>query len=174
MPLPLILMAAGTALQISGQLGANAAQAAAEKKNAQFYEEQAQFARLSAQRAESLSEVDWTTRYGAQVSAYAGGGVDLSGSAGLTVGGTLKMAVDDLFAIKKKGEMDMKLARLRGGQSAERANTLGSTEYNATQAGSTFLNNLASASQNSSYGSAKNIPTNTEDQDILNGTDPTF
>lgn len=147
--IPLILMAAGTAIQVAGQMSANAAQAAAERQNAKFYAEQAEYARLSSQRAEQISEVDWTTKYGAQLSAYAGGGVDSSGSAGLTIGGTLKMAVDDLFAIKKKGEMDVKIARLRGGQSAESARTLSSTSYNVMQAGTTVMSNFANA-----YGSS--------------------
>ena len=143
MAIPLILMAAGTAIQVAGQMSQNAAQAATSKQNALFYEEQAQYARVSALRAASISEVDWTGKYGQTASAYAGGGVDLSGSAGLQLAGVLKQSVDDLWAIKTKGDLDVKLARLRGNQADDTAAMLSSTSYNALQAGTAVLNNFA-------------------------------
>jgi len=137
MAVPIALMAAGTALSIIGQLSSNAAQAEAEAQNAKFYEQQAAYARLSQLRAEQISEVDYGTKIGQQIGAYASGGVDISGSAALTVGGTLKQAIDDVWAIKQKGDMETKLARMRGAQSAERASMLSSAGYNIMQAATT-------------------------------------
>lgn len=139
MAIPLVLMAAGTAMSMIGQMSANMSQAQAELQNQKFYDDQARFAQLSAQRAESLAEIDYTTKYGAQLSAYASGGIDISGSAALTVGGTVRQALDEIWAIKEKGTLEMKLARMRGNQSGERAATLSSAGYNAVQAGTTAL-----------------------------------
>lgn len=143
--IPMILMAAGTVMQMGGQYAANMAQARAERRNAKFYDEQADFARIAAQRQEALAEFDWTHKIGEQVGNYAAAGVDAgSGSAALTVGGSIANALSEIWAIKKKGDIETKLARLRGVQAGETATQLGSSTYNLMQAGGTLLNSYAS------------------------------
>jgi hypothetical protein len=111
-------------------------------QNADFYREQRNFAAISAIRAKALSELDYTTKIGAQKSAYAAGGVDLSGSAEVTVGGTVKAMLDELRAIELKGDIETKLAGLRASQSQGLANIYGSAEYNLMQAGVTGITNF--------------------------------
>lgn len=137
--IPLILMAAGTAMSIAGQISSNYAQAAEELENQKYYDQQAKYARDSMLRAEALAESDYTTKLGMQIGAYASGNVDVSGSAAITVGGTIKQAMDEIWAIKQKGDLEFKLARSRGNQSGERGKMLGSTGYNLMQAGTTAI-----------------------------------
>jgi hypothetical protein len=114
-------------------------QARQEKINAKFYAEQAEFARVSALRAEKLAEFSYTAKLSQQASGYAAGGVDSSGSAAVTMGGTIANMLDEIFAIKKKGDLDVKLARMRGVAANQKADTLGSFGYNAMQAGGAVL-----------------------------------
>lgn len=140
MPIPLILMAAGTAMSMIGQWTSNWEQAAAERRNAEFYRKQAEYARLAAMRAEQLAEFDYSGKIGQQTGAYAASGVDLSGSAAVTVGGSIKNMIDEIWAIKKKGDMDVQLAQMRGTNSQQRADMLSSTGYNVMQGAGTLLN----------------------------------
>lgn len=142
MALPAGLMIAGTAMQIANGWATNMAKAEQERQNAEFYREQRNFAAISAIRAKALSELDYTTKIGAQKSAYAAGGVDLSGSAEVTVGGTVKAMLDELRAIELKGDIETKLASLRANQSQGLANIYGSAEYNLMQAGVTGITNF--------------------------------
>ena len=142
---PFVLMAIGTGIQMFGQWAENMAQAEQEKQNQKFYQEQAKYARQSAMRAEALAEFDYTYKIGQQASAYAGGGVDSSGSAGITIGGSVKNAIDELWAIKRKGDMDTELAFARGVLSGDRAKTLSSSSYNLTQGATTLLNAYGSS-----------------------------
>lgn len=139
MAIPLVLMGAGTAMQIAGQWMSNWEMAQQERRNAAFYDEQATFARLAAMRAEQLAEFDYTYKVGQQISDYAGSGVDISGSAATTVGGTIKNMLDEVWAIKKKGDMDVKLASMRGKFANERADMLASPGYNAMQTAGTLI-----------------------------------
>ena len=138
MPIPLALMSVGTGVQIAGQWLSNWEMAQQERQNAQFYREQADLARLSAMRQEQLAEFDYTYKVGQQIGDYAGSGVDISGSAAVTVGGTIKNLIDEVWAIKKKGDMDVKLASMRGDAASKRAGTLASPLYNLLQAGTTL------------------------------------
>lgn len=143
MAIPAILMLAGTAMQMAGQWASNASAAAQEEINAKFYREQALYARQSAMRAEANAEFDYTTKFGMQMGAYAASGVELSGSAAITLAGTLKNSVDEIWAIKRKGDMDVQLASMRGDMSADRAKTLNSFGYNAMQGATIAFNNYS-------------------------------
>jgi hypothetical protein len=145
MAIPAALMLAGTAMQIAGQWASNSAAAAQEKINAAFYREQAVYARQSAMRAEASAEFDYTTKIGMQMGAFAASGVELSGSAAVTVAGTLKNSVDEIWAIKRKGDMDVQLASMRGELSADRARTLGSVGYNLMQGATIGISNYAAS-----------------------------
>lgn len=141
---PLILMAAGTVMQMGGQYAANMEQARLEKQNAKFYEEQAEFARVAAMRQEAIAGFEYTHRIGEQIGNYAASGVDAgSGSAAITIGGTVANALNEIWSIKKKGDIETKLARLRGVQSADTAKMLSSGGYNLMQGAGTLLNNYA-------------------------------
>lgn len=148
MAIPLILMAAGTALQVIGQYQANMDQAQAELQNAQFYQRQADFAKQAEYRAASLANREYSYRKGAQISAYAKGGVDLSGSASSVVAETAAQKIEELNAIKLKGNLEYSLAHQRSLQSSDKAAMLQDFTYNAMQAGGTILTNLAKASDN--------------------------
>lgn len=138
MAIPLALMAVGTGVQIAGQWLSNWEMAQQERQNAQFYRDQAELARLSSMREEQLAEFDYTYKVGQQVSDYAAAGVDISGSAATTIGGSIKNMIDEIWAIKKKGDMDVKLASMRGEAAGKRASTLASPVYNLLQAGTTL------------------------------------
>lgn len=141
MAIPLALMAAGTVTQMLGTYAANIQQAIKEQQNAAFYREQAVFAKEAALRAERLAGFEYATKFGQQVGAYAASGVDMSGSAALTVGGTIANALSEIDAIRKKGALDFKLAYMRGAQSDETANTLNSPGYNLMQGAGTLIGN---------------------------------
>lgn len=144
MALPMALMAAGTALQMYGTFQANIAQARAERQNRDFYNQQAEFAQEATFREAELSRRNYARARGLQLSAFAKGGVDISGSAASVIAGTFAKEIEEQTAIKRKGDLDYRLARLRGAQSAEKADTLESFGYNFLQGGGSLLTNYAS------------------------------
>jgi hypothetical protein len=146
MALPFALMASGTALKVIGQYQANMAQAKQELANAEFYKMQADFAKEAEFRAAALAAKNYEYTKGAQVSAYAKGGVDISGSAAGVVAQTMADKVSELLAIKRKGDIEYKLAYSRARQSEKQAATLQDTWYNLQQAGGTTLTSAAQAS----------------------------
>lgn len=148
MAVPFALMATGTALQVFGQYRANLDQAQAELENEQFYEWQANFAKQAQFRQADLASAQYEFRKGAQLSAYAKGGVDISGSAAGVVAETAAAKIAELNAIKRKGDLEYGLAIARARQSAGRAEQLQSFSYNALQAGTTVLGSAARATDN--------------------------
>jgi len=146
--IPFALMAAGTALQVYGQYQANMAQSQQEFANAEFYKAQADFARAAQFREASIASREYEFRKGAQISAYAKGGVDISGSAAATLADTLASKVEELAAIKRKGELDYSLAIARSRQSEAQGKQLSDFGYNFTQATGTLLGNAAKATDN--------------------------
>lgn len=142
MALPLVLMAAGTALQIAGQYRANLAQAKAELQNAEYYEDQAAFVQAATTRQSLIAERQYGQLQGAQLGAYAKGGVDISGSAASVIAETAARKIEEITAIRYKGQLDYKLAKLRAGQARETSETLSDPGYNLMQAGGTLLTNF--------------------------------
>ena len=142
MPTPLILMAAGTGLQMFSQWMANIDQAKAEYENAKFYKEQGDVARSQMYRDMDIADREYEYRKGATIGAEASGGVDVgSGSAINNIAAVAAAKVKELSAIKLQGELNMKLARLRGARSQSTADTLSNPTYNAVQAATTLLGN---------------------------------
>lgn len=141
MAVPQVLMAAGTTIQVLGQFGANLSQSIAERANAAFFRAQTQYAQESALRAERLAGFEYAYKIGQQVGDYAASGVDSSGSAAITIGGSLSNEIGEIAAIRRKGELDVRLARMRGTQSENNADLLGSTGFNVLQAGTSLLSN---------------------------------
>ena len=136
---PVTLMAIGTAVQMFGQIGANFAQAQQERMNEKYYKDQAKYTIQAYQRATQLAEFDYTQRVGAQLSAYGSSGVDISGSAAITIGGTYSQLMDELWALAKKKDLEWQLATMRGNVAGDKASLLTSTGYNLVQAGTTGL-----------------------------------
>lgn len=143
--LPAILMGAGTLFQISSQYMSNLAKSKQEMENAAFYEEQAHLAFLSKERQKRLAETEYSFKIGNMTSQYAGGGVDISGSALQTLSGAMLQAVDEVWAIEKRGQLEMSLARMRGRNAAEMGETLASDSYNITQGATTLLTNYTAS-----------------------------
>lgn len=143
MAVPLILMAAGTALQIGAGIRKNMEQAIQEIENSKWLAKQADFARESMFREIRRTEQEYSAKAGQQISSYAASGVDISGSAGLTVGGTLSSAFEELVAVRRKGEMDIFLASSRSNLAARNAAGLSDSGANLMQAGGTLMNNYA-------------------------------
>ena len=143
MAVPFVLMAAGTALQVYGNYQANMAQAKAELLNAEFYKQQADFVKQAEFRQSAITAAEYEYKRGAQVSAYAKGNVAIGGSVSGVLAESLARKVDELTAIKQKGDLEYTLASARAKQSAEMADRLQSFGYNLTQAGTTTLTNAA-------------------------------
>lgn len=140
MALPLALLAVGAGMQIYQQYTGNMAQAQAELQNARFYDMQSQFAREAMSRESLISRRKYATTIGAQIGAFAKGGVSTTkGSSIGVIANTLAQQVDELDAIKKKGFMEFTLAAGRASQARDVAGTLGSAGYNVLQAGTTAL-----------------------------------
>lgn len=144
MPVPFALMAAGTALQIFGNLKANYAQADAEEQNAKYYREQAEFVQDSMFREGEIAASRYEARKGQQISAIARGGADLSGSAAAIVANTIAQKADELKAIKRKGELDYNLAVLRARNSENSAKELRDPMTAILQGATILTKNLAS------------------------------
>lgn len=139
--MPFILMAAGTVMQMMGQVGANLQQSIAERANQKFYQQQAEYAQESALRSERLAGFEYSYKIGQQIGDYAASGVDISGSAAMTVGGSIANEISEVAAIRKKGAIDTQLARMRANQSGQLASTLSSNGYNITQGLTTAIGN---------------------------------
>lgn len=148
MAIPLALMAAGTALQMYGQYQANLSQARAEIINAKYYQDQADFARAAQYRQADIASRAYSARIGMQASAFAKGGVDISGSAAGMIAETAAQKVDELQAIKLKGDMEYRLAILRSRGAQTRADELTDPVNNLMQAGTILTGNFAKAYDN--------------------------
>ncbi len=139
-------MAVGTGLQIISQISANYAQAKAQLENAKFLEKQADFARSAMFRSIRIAEQEYSTKFGQQASAFAGSGVDVgSGSAALLLAGTYAAGIEEIYNIKKRGDLDISLARSRAALNRTEAKNLTSLETNLFQAGGTAMNAFAAS-----------------------------
>lgn len=134
------LMIVGTVMSIAGQMQQNQAEAEQEAMNAAYYLQQALYAKEAAIRQASVSTFDYAERISTQISRYTAGNVAMSGSATLTVGGTLSQMTKELWAIKRKGEMDYTLANMRAQGARERASQLNDPGFNLMQGLSIGIN----------------------------------
>jgi len=150
MAIPIALMAAGTALQIVGNYQSNISQSRAELQNARFYKEQADFASASMFRSIYLTERRFEAAKGAQISAYAKGGVDLSGSAAAMIADTVSSKIEEVNAVRLKGKMEVNLALMRSKQAQTTGEALADPMNNMIQAGSILLSNMSRAADSGS------------------------
>ena len=134
------IAAAGLAMQAIGQYRANQAQADGEEANARFYQEQENFAKEAMFREQDITARDYEFQKGKLISAYGAGGVDVgSGSAALQVADVAFKKASELDAIKRKGMLDIKLARERKLSSVRQASELRDPINNIMQIGGTAM-----------------------------------
>ena len=139
------LIAAGTALSIFGQMQANFAQAQAERENAAWLDEQANFLEQSSAREAKIFERQARLQIGEQIGGFSASGVELSGSALDTIRESFSLMEDELQAISDQGRMSVREALLKSGASRRNANRLGSFGLNAIQASGTALTGAGTA-----------------------------
>lgn len=140
MALPAVLLAIGAGMSILSRYQGNQAQAQAELDNAEMYDRQAQFAKEAMSREALLSRRKFSATIGAQKGAFAKGGVSITqGSSIGVIANTLAQQMDEIDAIKKKGDLEFSIASARGAQSRDVARTLKDPFYNLLQAGGTAL-----------------------------------
>ncbi len=141
-----VILAIGAGMKVYSDYMGNQAQARAEIENAQLYDMQAAFAREAMSREALLSRRKYSGTIGAQKGAFAKAGVSISqGSSVGVIANTLAQQVDELDAIKKKGDLDFRIASLRASQARSVAETLQSPLYNITQASGTALTAYAAS-----------------------------
>lgn len=140
MAIPIAMMAAGAFLRATSTYMANRAQAETEIDNAIFYERQAQFAREAMSREALISRRKFSATLGAQIGAFAKGGVSVTeGSSVGVLANTLAQQSEELDAIIKKGNLESDLAMGRAQQARSRAMTLKSDSFNVMQGVSSLL-----------------------------------
>lgn len=132
------LGAAGLGLNIFGMASANEAQSKAEQANADYYNEQSEFARKAMLRDLSIYKDQAAEQMGGQITGYAAGGVNLEGSPMLELASTKARQISEEAAIKAGGQAKIREAYLRAGASQANADRLGGF-------GATFLPALGSA-----------------------------
>lgn len=123
-------VAAG-ALQAYGSWSSNLSRAKEEADNANWLEQQADYAIRAMARGISIREIGYTQQLSQQISGYAGSGVAISGSAAVTTAGNIKNLVDETAALRDKAYMEANLLRKRAALARKASRTLGSFEYNA-------------------------------------------
>lgn len=131
---PASLMIAGTALNVFGQWQANFAQAQAERENAQWLNEQAEFIRQSTARSLSIYERQASQFKEEQLGIIGASGVELSGTASDIFSDTLKSISEEIDAIQAQGEMQEREARLKAFQANRQARRLTDPMTNIMQA----------------------------------------
>jgi hypothetical protein len=104
------------------------AQSEAEKANAAFYDEQAEFARQAGLREQEVFEDQSNEFMGRQISQAGAGGVELSGSALLAFGDSKLRQIREVGAIKFDSAAKVREALLKAGASRQAAERITSWE----------------------------------------------
>lgn len=131
---PLILYAVGSAVQMIGQAQANAAQADAEARNAEFLREQERQQQAATRREMRIQERESALTRGLQIGAYASGNIDVgSGSAVAFLAEQEASSIEERAAIRTEGDLRSKLARLRAEDAQGTADTLRSSQFRDSQ-----------------------------------------
>lgn len=136
---PLTIFVAGTALSMFGQYQANMAQAQAERENAAWLDQQAEYAEIANQREQSIFIRESNQFLGAQFDAISTSGVDLAGSALDTIDESYNLVARELEAIQLSGEMQVREALLKAGAARTNANRLSDPGLNLLQGAATGL-----------------------------------
>lgn len=117
----------GSAVSTLGKLDANQAQADAERRNAAWYEDQADYARDVGERKRNIFKRQAEQVQGRQMSAFAKAGVDISSSS-LFLSQQLFFAQQEDGAIKQEADMNVRLAKMKAQEANRVADNLTSNE----------------------------------------------
>lgn len=144
MAVGLALFAAGTAINVFGQIQANKAQAEAERENALWLDQQAEFAKVSTQREEDIFERQTEVQIGEQIAGLGASGFELSGTALNIINDSFNAAKEEVAAIRLQGKMQVEEAALKAHAARKNADRLTDPTTNFLQAGGTVLSGAAS------------------------------
>lgn len=114
------VLGAGMFMGGIGRAQADYAQADAERENAQYYREQADFAAQAGRRQRDIFERDSKILVGDQLSAFAKAGIDTQASSFFIANTTLQRSRES-GAIKAEADMNVRLASLRANQASQTA-----------------------------------------------------
>lgn len=118
------LTGVGTILSAYGDWMASQAEAAVERRNASFYEEQADFARRAGIRERMLFDRKSKVTQGQQLAGFAKSGGDISASSFFMATQSL-YAQQESAAIQEEADFNERLALLRAQMSKEKADAIG-------------------------------------------------
>ena len=143
---PLTLMLVGTGMKMLGDYGANIQQKISEAANAKFFQDQLNYNIASMENDLRTVNREYGYKVGQAITTGAASGLDVGSGSALTNTATLLAEqLNELEFVRKKGEMEIKISRLRMNQSQAKADMLGSTSYNLTQAATTGFTHLLQA-----------------------------
>ena len=170
-----MLLIGGTALDIVGGYGANIQQSIMEKANAQFYRDQAKFNMLAMQRDVQAAEREAGYKLGQAVTTYGASGVDVSSSSAIVNMATIIAdGIQEVEYARRKGELDIQLAQMRGNMAQSKADTLGSTGYNLLQAGTKGAEGAARYFANKPSGTGGSVNRLTGSKSLSIGSDNSY
>lgn len=155
-------MGAETALLIGGgmmaygQYRANQAEAASERRNAAFYEEQKKLTLKAAEMDKQIFDLESDQFIGAQVNAFAKSGVEISDSILMRLAGNKQRIQAEGEQILSTGRRQARLAGMRAQSAKNNAEYVSSFEHNLLTVGGplvTTAGNMAVASGRNPGGS---------------------
>lgn len=139
------LIIAGGALSAYGAIRANEEKADAQRRDAAFYDEQAQYAQLIGEREELVFKEKAEELRARQIGSYAKAGVDLSGSPLLILEQQSIRREQEIRAIRQERDRRVRLARLRQTEALGAADRLTSFENQFLSVTPTILSTAGSA-----------------------------
>lgn len=132
---PFTLMVVGTGMEVLGRYGANIQEAIAERANAKFYQDQAEYNIAAVERDIRAAEREAGYKVGLVGTTTAGSGLDVgTGSALTNMATAIADGIENVEFTRRKGELEIKLAQLRQRQTEAKAAILSSPGYNILQA----------------------------------------
>ena len=140
-------MLAGTALQMYGNYKANMDEAAAERQNQMWMEEQAQWIKKSTERELGIYDRESQNQMAALENAFAKSGISMEGSALAIRQQEELMRLNELDAIKDQGNMQLREAYLKIGTSGKKQASLTSGFNQFSQAASVGISGGIQARQ---------------------------
>lgn len=129
----------GAGISIYGQVKGNQAQASAERANARFYQEQADFAEKAGDRELDIYKDQAAEFFGQQKSGFARAGVELQGSPLLALADSISRQQREEEAIQMDTAAKVREANLKGGLANKTAASLSNFANNALPASGTLL-----------------------------------
>lgn len=131
---PVVLFAAGAALNMYGQYQANKDQSEAEARNAAFLREQQALEKKAKERELRLQSREQDMIRGEQIGAFASANISLSSGSAIDFLVDQEMqGIEERYAIHAQGDLRYKLAGLRAEDSERTSQRLGSFEHNFIQ-----------------------------------------